>query len=228
MTPAPSPLRAMFLLADSQLLFHREDGALFLDRVRAELGPGPHRAAYLGASNGDEPAFYDIFLAAMAGIDVTACRMIPSAPSAEDRAFVEEAHLILLAGGDVARGLRAFHENGLAERILARFAGGAVLVGVSAGAVQLGQRFPGAPGAFRLAPVAVAVHDEPGWTALSEAVVGMEGAVRGIGIPSGGGAVVHPDLSIEPVRRTLVEVSVVEGAARRALLMPDRPHPPDR
>jgi hypothetical protein len=212
----------MFLLADSQLLFHREDGTLFLERVRAELGPGPHRAAYLGASNGDEPAFYDLFVAAMAGIDVTDCRMIPSVPSQEDRSFLEEAHLILLAGGDVARGLAAFHENGLAERILARFAAGAVLVGVSAGAVQLGQRLRDAERAFRLAPVVVSVHDEPEWTALSEAVVALEGAARGVGIPSGGGAVVHPDLSIEPVRKALVEISLVEGEVRRALLMPER------
>src|SRR5262249_39417011 len=187
---------------------------LFLERVRAELGPGPHRAAYLGASNGDEPAFYDIFVAAMAGIEVTDCRMIPSAPSAEDRAFLDEAHLVLLAGGDRAPGLDAFRARGLDERILARFAAGAVVIGVSAGAVQLGQRLPGAQGAFRLAPVVVSVHDEPEWTALSVAVVALEGAVRGIGIPSGGGAAVHPHLGIEPVRRTLRDVRLVDGAPR--------------
>ena len=93
----------MFLLADSQLLFLRDEGSLFLDRVRAALGPEP-RAAYLGASNGDEPAFYDIFVAAMEGIGVRACRSVPSAPSEADRAFLEEASVILLAGGDADRG----------------------------------------------------------------------------------------------------------------------------
>lgn len=200
----PSPIRPIFLLADSQLLFWREGGALFLDCVRAalgvdEAGAGEVRAAYLGASNGDEPAYYDIFVAAMEGIGVRACRMIPTAPSDEDRAFLDGAQVILLAG-DAARGLRAFHENGLAERILARYADGAVLIGVSAGAMQLGQRLAGAPGvevpAFRLAPAVVAAHDAPEWAALGEAVTAMEGTVRGIGIPAGGGAVVHADLTV--------------------------------
>jgi hypothetical protein len=69
-------------------------------------------------------------------------------------------------------------------------------------------------------PAAVGVHDEPEWAALTEVVVRMEDGARGIGIPLGGGAVVHPDLSVEPVRRALTEVSVVEGAVRLALLMP--------
>ncbi len=221
-----SPIRPVFLLADSQLLFWRDGGGLFLDRVRAEIGAGSGdaRAAYLGASNGDEPAYYDIFVAAMEGIGVRACRMIPSAPSPEDRAFLDEAQIVLLAGGDAARGLRAFEENGLGGRILARYAAGAVLVGISADAMQLGQRLTGARArdlpAFRLAPVVVATHDEPDWAALGQTVRAMDGEVRGLGIPSGGGAVVHADLTVEPVRRPLVEISVVEGRLQRAALMP--------
>ena len=240
-----SPIRSLFLLADSQLLFWKDGGALFLERVRAELGPAPPRAAYLGASNGDVPEFYEIFVAAMEGIGVGACRMIPASPSAEDRAFLEEASVILLAGGDAARGMRAFQESGLAERILARYAAGAVLIGVSAGAVQLGQRIPTGrdggdphtPGpagpdegsahrasmdGFRLVPLLIGVHEEPEWAALGERVAALEGSARGIGIPSGSGAVVHPDLSVEPVRKTLVEVSLVDGAVRHALLWPGR------
>ena len=85
-----SPIRPMFLLADSQLLFFRDEGGLFLERVLAAVDAKPAepvRAAYLGASNGDVPEFYDIFVAAMEGAGVRACRMIPSSPSAEDRAF---------------------------------------------------------------------------------------------------------------------------------------------
>jgi cyanophycinase-like exopeptidase len=229
-----SPIRPLFLLADSQLLFHRDGGALVLDRARAELPAESPRAAYLGASNGDERAFYDIFVAAMEGVGVRASRMIPASPSAEDRAFLDDADLILLAGGDAARGLRAFHEAGLVDRILARYAAGAVLVGVSAGAAQLGQRLTGGEGAglatFRLAPAIVAAHDEPEWAALAEAVTAAEGAVRGIGIPAGGGAIVHADLTVEPVRRTLVEISLGEGGLRRAALIPGEstPSPPDR
>jgi hypothetical protein len=226
----PSPIRPLFLLADSQLLFARDGGALFLDRVRAETGAEAPRAAYLGASNGDEPAFYDIFVAAMEGIGLRACRHIRSAPSDVDRAFLEEASVILLAGGDPARGMRAFQENGLAERIVARYAAGAVIVGVSAGAVQLGQRLPGAGGTWidglRLVPMIVGAHEEPEWASLDEGVRRAEGTVRGLGIPAGGGAVVHADLTVEPIRRGLVEVALVEEEIRRALLLPgDQPSP---
>lgn len=224
-SPAVSPIRPMFLLADSQLLFHRQDGVLFLDRVRAEIGRGEGvKAAYLGASNGDVPDFYDIFVAAMEGIGVRDTRMIPRDPSDADRAFFEESDLVLLAGGDAVRGMLAFEENGLAMRIVARYAAGAVLVGISAGAMQLGMRVwrtGEARDGLRLAPMVVAAHDEPEWIALGEIVTSMASAGRGIGIPAGGGAIVHADLSVEPVRRALTEISVIEGVARRALLVPE-------
>jgi hypothetical protein len=220
-----SAIRPLFLLADSQLLFWKEGGVLFLDRVHGILGDRPLRAAYLGASNGDVPDYYDIFVAAMDGIAVRDTRMIPASPSAADRSFFDGAGVILLAGGDAARGYRAFQEAGLVDRILARYAEGAVLIGVSAGAMQLGLRgFSGhgeaAFDGLRLAPVVVGVHDEPDWVGLTRVVTALDGAARGIGIPFGAGAVVHPDLSVEPVRRPLVELSVKGGAVRRALLMP--------
>lgn len=220
-----SALRPMFLLADSQLLFWKDGDALFLDRVREALGGRPLQAAYLGASNGDVPDYYEIFVAAMEGIGVRDCRMIPVAPSDADRAFFEAADVILLAGGDADRGYRAFQDNGLAERILARYAAGAVLIGISAGAMLLGMRAWSGLGeasfaTFRLVPAVVAVHDEPEWAALTEVVIALEGAGRGLGIPFGGGAVVHPDLTVEPVRKALVEISVEEGGVvKRALLM---------
>jgi hypothetical protein len=219
-----SAVRPMFLLADSQLLFWKEGDALFLARVREALGERPLRAAYLGASNGDVPDYYEIFLAAMEGIGVGDCRMIPASPSDADRAFFDDADVILLAGGDAARGYRAFQESGLAERIVARYAAGAVLIGISAGAMQLGLRAWTGGGeapfeTLRLAPVVVDVHDEPAWTALTHVVTTLGGAGRGLGIPTGGGAVVHPDLTVEPVRRALVEISVEDGVVRRALLL---------
>jgi hypothetical protein len=219
-----SPIRPLFLLADSQLLFWKDEaGALFLARVREAVAKPSPKAAYLGASNGDVPDFYDIFVAAMEGIGIHDTRMIPAKPSEADRAYLDEADVVLLAGGDAARGLRAFHEGGLAERILARYAAGAVLIGISAGAVQLGLRLH-AEGAelpaFRLAPVVVGVHDEPAWGSLTAAVEALEGMGRGLGIPLGGGAVMHPDLTVEPVRKTLVEIAVEDGVVRRALLVP--------
>jgi cyanophycinase-like exopeptidase len=218
----------MFLFADSQLLFWKDEGGLFLARVKSALDAPLHslRAAYLGASNGDVRDYYDLFVAAMAGIDIRDCRMIPSSPSAEDRAFFDRADVILLAGGDVERGLRTFQQNGIGERIIARYAEGAVLIGISAGAMQLGRSEWAEPGAFtfetlRLAPMVIDVHDEPDWARLAEVVAKLEGGRYGIGIPSGGGAIIHPDLAVEPVRKPLTEIRFVDGERKRALLVPD-------
>ena len=55
---------------------------------------------------------------------------------------------------------------------------------------------------------------------LARVVTALEGAGRGLGISIGGGAIVHADLTVEPVRKALVEISVEDGVVRRALLMP--------
>lgn len=60
-------------------------------------------AAYFGASNGDLPEHYDVFVGAMESVDVKAhqCRMIKSFVTSEDIEFVRTASILLLAGGDV-------------------------------------------------------------------------------------------------------------------------------
>ena len=58
-------MKSILLLADSQLLFWRENGQLVLERVVKARTRDRARAAYLGASNGDDPDFYAIFVAAM-------------------------------------------------------------------------------------------------------------------------------------------------------------------
>jgi hypothetical protein len=228
----PSPLQPLYLFADSQLLFWKDQGVPFLLRARQGLDARSvlaPKAAYLGASSDDEPAFYEIFVGAMdgIGIGVRDCRHILASPSAEDRVFLDDADLILLAGGDVERGLAAFHASGLHHALLARYAAGAVLLGVSAGAVQLGLKPAGrgdpALATLRLAPFFVGVHDEPDWTGLAEAVTAAGERERGIGVPLGGGAIVHPDITIEPVRKALTELFVENGQLRRALLLPGGP-----
>lgn len=225
-----STIKPVILLADSQLLFWRdEDGKPFLDRVRKlfdEESPGRDlKAAYVGASNGDLREFYDLFVAAMGEIRVTACRQIPSQPTPEDLAYLGEADLILLAGGDVRRGWDVFQETGIKDKIVERYYGGAVLLGVSAGAVQLGLKgwddddklFD----TFRIVPFVVDVHDEPSWVRLSRVVPRAGEHARGFGIPSGAGAIYHPDYSVEPVRHPVVEVDLTEeGTVRQALLFP--------
>jgi len=223
-----STIQPIFLLADSQLLFWRdEEGRRFLDRARELIAESdsPPKAAYLGASNGDAPEFYDLFVGAMAEIGIRDCRHVPSKPTDEDLAFLDGADLILLAGGDVRLGWEVFQETGLKDRIVQRYYGGAVLVGVSAGSVQLGLKgwdpettklFD----TFGLVPFLIDAHDEPSWSGLLKAVPKAGEHTRGLGVPSGGGAVYHPDYSVEPVRHPAAEVELTENGPRLALLFP--------
>ncbi|MGZ4841520.1 MAG: Type 1 glutamine amidotransferase-like domain-containing protein [Candidatus Angelobacter sp.] len=125
-------------MADSQLLFWKSDGDSLAERIRADLDSGEPSAAYIGASNGDQAEFYNLFEAAMESMDISDCRMVPSQPSREDISFIEDADLIVLSGGDVERGWQVFEQNGLKELLPRKRFDGAILLGVSAGAVQLG------------------------------------------------------------------------------------------
>jgi cyanophycinase len=220
-------IKPLFLLADSQLLFWKSEGSLFTERIRGQLDSADPTAAYIGASNGDDPQFYSIFEAAVGGIALSSCRMIPSQPTAEDREFLGRADLILLAGGDVERGWKVFEENGLKELVTQRRFDGAVLIGVSAGAVQLGlgtlleTSTMKKLSTFQFAPFYVGAHDESAeWWDL-RALVNMAGeGVRGIGIPAGGGAVYSADGSLEPIRKPLVEFFKQEDRVIENLLVP--------
>src|SRR6201988_823993 len=132
---APQPL---YLLADSQLLFlKRGDRRLLGGAVDGLARDAPLSAAYVGASNGDRPEFYEIFEAAMDAVGITHRCMIDSSFGPDHRAFLEGAQLIVLAGGDVRLGWNIFEKTGMKDVILGRYAQGGVLVGISARAVPL-------------------------------------------------------------------------------------------
>ncbi len=225
------PVRPIFLLADSQLLFWRqESGALFLRSVRSLCGSASPSAAYVGASNGDQPEFFELFCGAMEGIEVTDCRMIPSEPAEDDLEALDAADLILLAGGDVHRGWRIMQRNGVQQKVIERYYTGAVLMGISAGAMQLGlygmsEHDDGAKQfeTFKLAPFLIDVHAGPEWARLRNALPKTEDHARGLGIPSGAGAILHPDLTLEAVRRPLLELVQQEGRIRESLIFPPGP-----
>ena len=209
---APQQLQPLYLLADSQLLFCKRHDRLLLEAALDGLAPdAPPSAAYVGASNGDRPEFYEIFEAAMDAVGIADRRMIDSSFDRADRAFLESAQLIILAGGDVRLGWNTFERTGMKDVILDRYAEGAVLVGISAGAIQLGRHgiveAPESVGAdvfdaFNLVPMVIDVHDERNqWVRLSRTIRALHGAATGLGIPSGGGAIVHADTTIEPLRR---------------------------
>ena len=201
--------RPIFLFADSQLLFWRENGQLVLDRLVKHSGL---KAAYIGASNGDAPDFYAIFVSAMEVAGITDCRMIPSALSEADLEFLNEAEIILLAGGDVETGWRVFLKNGLSKYILRRYSEGATLIGISAGAVHLGLCCLGADRSvietFKLVPFIIGAHEESTNWQTTRDLLRLSGSnSRAIGLPTGGGALYHPDHTVEPIRHPLVELS---------------------
>lgn len=227
-------MKPIYLFADSQLLFWKPFRVPFLERLEDETEGSP-KAAYIGASNGDRPEFFSIFQAAMEGIGVRQSRMVPSEPSDEDRAFLDAANLILLAGGDPILGWQVLERNGMRDAVARRYYEGALLCGVSAGAAQLGwdicaQGDNGGDGGsrvaatFRFVPSLIDVHDERNdWKALRYAARKLEPGVKAIGIPLGGGMAFHSeDNSIEPLRRPLQEFTMSpDGRLEERLLFPD-------
>ncbi len=220
----------LYLLADSQLLFWKRRDKLLLEDVRENLSDATAAAVYIGASNGDNREFYSIFEAAMDAAGFADRSMINSAFNADDQGRLKRAQLIVLAGGDPELGWNTFEKTGMKEQILARHAQGAVLVGVSAGAVQLGRHAildKGESSAqelinvFNLVPVIVDVHDERGeWARLAGAVRMLEGTVTGIGIPSGGGIVFQADGTAEALRHAVHEFSCHGEQIAHSLLLP--------
>lgn len=212
-----SELKPLVLLADSQLLFWRDArGARFLQRLRGLVEADDPRAAYLGASNGDQPEFFELFREAMADVGIARCRHVPAEPNDADKEFLAEADLVLLAGGDPLAGLESFRRHGLERTLAERHAAGALLIGLSAGAIQLGLRWrragdgsSSAEEMLAFAPFVVDAHDEPDWNGLRRLVAEGGVAFRGLGVPHGGGALLHADHSLEPVRvaATLLEWS---------------------
>lgn len=219
-------IKPLYLLADSQLLFRQgEDGVS--DRIRADLSSSDPKAAYIGASNDDKLEFYDLFTAAMQIMGVSQCRMVPSRLGDEDKAFLQEAELVVLAGGDVEVGWRVFEQNGLKDVISRKRYEGTTLVGVSAGAIQLGlgsltqAEQPKALNLFGFAPFFVSAHDETDeWFDLRALVNLGHPGVRGVGIPTGGGAIYSPDGTLEPIRRPLVELVKTDDHVNEDLLLP--------
>jgi peptidase E len=220
----------LYLLADSRLLFSPPGDKGLASGIRASLPSTDPKAAYIGASNNDRAEFYDLFVAAMKSIGVSNCQMVPSRPADQDRLFLAEADLVLLAGGDVERGWHVFEQNGLKDLILRKRYDGGILVGISAGAVQLGLgTLTDAPqpkklDTFGFAPFYVGAHEEKDeWWNLRALVNLAQSGVRGIGIPTGGGAIYWPDGTFEPIRRPLTELLKEGDQVVECLLLPLQP-----
>jgi cyanophycinase-like exopeptidase len=153
--------------------------------------------------------------------------MITAEPSAQERAYLESADVIVLAGGEVERGWRAFQASGVCEIVERRYHAGAVIIGISAGAVQLGSAGwqEDDPGevfhTWGLAPFVVDAHaEDDDWASLKTAVRARGHGERGVGIPRGGGVILYPDHTLQAVRRAAYEVSVVGEDLVQAVILP--------
>jgi cyanophycinase-like exopeptidase len=220
-------IKPLYLLADSQLLFFDKGSNALTRRLKEDL-PENGKAAYLGASNNNQAEFYDLFLAAMELMGVKQCRMISEQLSEVERVFLEEANLVLLSGGDTLRGWRAFVQSGIKEMLLHKRYHGSVLVGVSAGAVQLGlgaltdEGQPKVVDMLGFAPFYVGAHEEDeDWWNLRALVNLSRNQQRGIGIPAGGGVIYSPDGTLEPVRHSLIEFMREDEGVKERLLVPE-------
>jgi peptidase E len=220
----------VYLFSDSQLLFRKLDDVCFLNSITEGLEKDSLKAAYIGASNGDLPEFYDLFVAAMENIGIRNCRMIRSAFPKDDQNFLEKADIVLLSGGDVEQGWDVFVKTGIREAIVRKHEEGAILIGISAGAIQLGLcgsreeeiQEERVFDAFQFVPYIIGVHEEKSdWKNLRKTVLFKGEYTKGIGIPTGGGMVYHEDKTVEPIRSPLYEFSIKDNQITQNLLMPN-------
>jgi len=210
-------IKPIFLFADSQLLFHQTEEGLFLDKIRrlliGETNESEIKAAYIGASNCDDPQFYEIFRASMQRIGISNCRMINSHPDPADTDFLVDAEIVLLAGGDTCQGLGTIKRNRWDRIITKKYFLGAILIGISAGAIQLGVRGIQYDvereyeyNTLRLVPFVIDVHADDDWVNLYRQVALGDGKIKGYGIPSGAGIIYYPDMAVEAVRFPCTEI----------------------
>jgi cyanophycinase-like exopeptidase len=227
-----SPFKPIYALADSTLLFvRRPNGQLFLDEVARSTGVKRPSIAYIGASNGDSLELYHLlFEPAIEPAALGEARMIVRRPCPEDAKFLERADIILLAGGDVHAGWRIFEENGFKELILRRFSEGVVLIGVSAGAVQLGGGYLQPDGAslfatFGFLPFYVGAHEEKeDWASLRK-IGGLSGeTAEAIGIPSGGG-IRYANGEVEILSQPVFHFAIRGGQTSESVIYQES-HPP--
>lgn len=212
-----------YLLADSQLLFWQIADNPLIASLRNNLKLHTDKiikAAYIGASNGDQAIFYELFVAAIdkivGKIHKHECRQIFSSFNPQDREFIQQADLIMLAGGDCYAGWCIMNNSGMAELISTKYNDGCVLIGISAGAIQLGlgilpqhaqesnnyiDTCKASHTTLQIVPYYIDVHDESEqWGNLRNFIKQQTDHSKGLAISTGAGLIFHPDATIEPLK----------------------------
>ena len=220
-------MKPFLLLADSQLLFRRGDyGDWVLRRICSNyLDLTSCHAVYIGASNGDIPEFYALFLSAMEnfGITTNRCKHITSDYNEAEQLALKTADLILLAGGNVADGISVFENTNLRKDLLKKYQDGCMFIGLSAGAVQLGWEHledGQVTACLKLIPLNIGAHDEANhWKSIKALIQGPASIKRAIGIPTGGGFLYHPDHTLEPIGMPLAEFVIQHNTLEETLII---------
>eukprot|EP00966_Prymnesium_polylepis_P324788 7380801-Prymnesium_polylepis.1 len=141
--PAPNGRpRLLTAAADSSILMGGSWWATVVGRAVSYTPPTSRTAVYLGAANGDLADFYEFakFGFDRAGFSSSslACRHVATTartPTKSDLDFISSATLIILSGGDPQQ---LFELHGVDKSLRLAASRGAVHVGISAGAIQLG------------------------------------------------------------------------------------------
>jgi cyanophycinase len=189
------------------LIAHGVPGDKLHDRVFELAGARP-LVAWVGAANDDSVTWFERaakVLRARHGADM---RMVRTTFADESQKLVDEARVIYLPGGDVSLLSERVRALGLDEQIRRRHREGALVVGVSAGAIGLTRHwieFPEDGRAPYLIPcigaleLAVDCHDEESdWEELRALLDVWQREEPGVrvdawGIPAGGALEIAPD-----------------------------------
>jgi cyanophycinase len=218
------------LVADSAPLFSpwwkQTVGPLVQAALKA--GDGSRKvASYLGANNYDNPDYFDMFkmAAAEVGFAENSCHFVTADNGAQRLELVaQHSALIVIGGGDTAAGWESMQKTSLAGALRRAGEEGAILVGVSSGATQLGthgyemrsvaspffssadsnmpmssplpQKVNPSFATLGLIPFVFGTSDEANdWQDCRLALKGLPGSI-GIGISSGTALVVFPDQTV--------------------------------
>ena len=175
-------------------------------------------ALYVGAANHDDRGFgaalSDLLEAAGTHKVLWPKLSGKKKESAKARQALEDVDLVFVGGGDVEEGIRVLHEADLIRDFRTAAKRGVVYVGMSAGAIMLGERWIRWPRAdagddeaetyecLGVAPCSLDTHGEgDGWleTQSFAAVRARElgKKARAYGVPSGGALVIAADGSLE-------------------------------
>lgn len=162
-------------------------------------------------------------------IPIKDCRLIPSQPSPEDFEFIEQADLILVAGGQLELGLNKLRKNGLMKLLAKRLEEGALLVGVAEGGVLFGLKEWEVDSSGRKVRLTndtiIRVKQESSdWEPLRKEVMECRSEmtqtgskIKGIGIPK-----VEPSLdSVEPTGRWSFDFLFQRGGREQGHPSPD-------